>query len=335
MPPRPKKRYPDQPQPPSTLLGALRFCALVTKDTGPINETHIHMGANWATAFNGVIAAGCPITEDIYACPNAKLIVEALSKCGEHISFTQLENKLSIKSDKFKAIVPCIDPTLLNIALPDKPICAIDDRFKEGLGIVGTLANENAQSVHLASILMNGQSLISTTGKVVLEYWHGLNLPLGISLSKALVEPLTNSKKKLTQFGYSQSSVTFWFEDGSWIRSQLYCEAWPDINSVLNEPSNPWPIAGDFFKGIDAVSPFGEGFIYTRDGSLHSHAEAGMGASFECPGIPPGLTFLARQMVLIKPWAERIDFLAFGPNKMHCIKAFGGNVRCAIAGMGK
>lgn len=286
------------------------------------------MGANWATAFNGVIAAGCPITEDIYACPNSKLIVEALSKCGEHISFTQLEHKLSIKSDKFKAIVPCIDPTLLNIALPDNPICPITDAFKEGLSIVGTLANENAQSVHLASILMNGPSLIATNGKVVIEYWHGLNLPPGISLPKALVEPLNNTKK-LAQFGFSQSSVTFWFDDGSWIKSQLYVERWPDMGMVLNRPANAWPVSGSFWAGLEAVAGFTEsGFVYFDAGVLRSHDNPSQGASYEVPGLPKGPAFPAKQLAMIRNYATRIDFLA-----KDCLLFFGDNVRGAIAGV--
>lgn len=331
---RPKKRTAEAVQAPSTLLSALRFVGAVTKSEGAPYETHISLNNHWATAFNGVIAAGHPITEDIFTCPHYK-IIEALSKCGEHISFTQLDgNRFSIKSDKFKAIIPCIDPTLLQVALPDPPVCSITDAFKEGLSIVGTLANENAQTIHLASILMNGQSLIATNGKVVIEYWHGLNLPPGISLPKALVEPL-NCKKKLAQFGYSQSSVTFYFEDGSWIRSQLYNETWPDMSIVLDRKANAWPLPGDFFKGIEAVNPFGQGMIYTRDGSLHSHAEPGQGASFECPGIPPGLIFVERQMALLKPWIKTIDFFATTTNGMQCFLAFGNNVRAAIAGMSK
>ena len=293
MPPRPKKRTAEAPQPETNLLAALRFCGEITNDKGPINETHIHLGANWATAYNGVIAAGHPITEDIYGCPHAKLIIEALSKCNDNISFTQLDSsKLSIKSGKFKAIVSCIDPTLLHIAIPDQPIALIDDRFKEGLSIVGTVPNENAQLIYLASILMNGQSLISTTGKLIIEYWHGIDLPNGIALPKALVDPLTKTSKKLARFGFSQSSVTFYFEDGAWIRSQLYAEKWPDIATVLDRPSNAWPFSADFWNGLEAVAAFGEGFVYFDMEALRSHRETWPRVRLlSVAGIPKGPYF--------------------------------------------
>lgn len=330
MPPRPKKRTAEAVSEPSSLLTALRFCGLVTRDIGPINETHIHLGANWATASNGIVSCGHPIAEDIFACPQSKLVIEALSKCSEQISFTQIDaSKLSIKSGKFKAVVPCIDPTLLAVALPDPPITVIDDRFKEGLSIVGILPNENAQSVYLASILMNGQSLISTTGKVILEYWHGINLPPGISLPKALVEPVTKTSKKLTQFGFSQSSVTFYFEDSSWIKSQLYRETWPDISALLDRPSNAWPVPGDFFAGVEALAGFTEsGFVYFDQGCLRSHENAAQGACYEIVGLPKGLAFPAKQLAMIRPFAQSIDFLA-----KDMLMFFGPSVRGAIAGV--
>lgn len=325
---RPKKRTAEAPNQPSTLLGALRFVGAVTKSEGAPYETHISLNNHWATAFNGVIAAGHPITEDIFACPHYK-IIEALSKCGPNISFTQLDdNRLSVKSDKFKAIIPCIYPTLLNIAIPDPPVCSITDAFKEGLSIVGTLANENAQTIHLASILMNGQSLIATNGKVVIEYWHGISLPPNISLPKALVEPL-NCKKKLAQFGYSQSSVTFYFEDGSWIRSQLYNETWPDMSIVLDRKANAWPVTADFWKGLEAVAGFTDtGFVYFDAGVLRSHDNAIQGASYEVAGLPKGPAFSAKYLAMIRPYAESVDWLA-----KDCCLFFGPNVRGAIAGV--
>lgn len=327
---RPKKRIAEATAEPSTLLSALRFCGLVTKDVGPINETHICLGANWACAYNGTIAAGHPITEDIYACPHSRLIIEALGKCTDQISLTQLDaNKLSIKSGKFKAIVPCIDPTLLHIAAPDPPIALIDDRFKEGLSIVGILANDSAQLVYLASILMNGYSLISTNGKVVIEYWHGIDLPSNIALPKALVDPLTKTSKKLAKFGFSQSSVTFYFDDESWIRSQLYAQQWPDISPVLDRASNAWPVSGDFWKALEALAGFTEtGFVYFDAGVLRSHDNAAQGASYEVAGLPKGPIFPAKHLAMIRPYAQRIDWLMDNG-----LMFYGENIRGCIAGI--
>src|SRR6266481_1130849 len=92
----------------SSLLQALEFCSCVSEKLGVSYETHIGLRNHWAIAFNGIVAAGAPIMEDIYCHPHNLLLIEALSKCDDVFSLTQLDNggRLSIKSGKFKAVVP-------------------------------------------------------------------------------------------------------------------------------------------------------------------------------------------------------------------------------------
>jgi hypothetical protein len=307
---------------------------MVLKDIGTPNETHIHLANKQATAFNGILAAGAIIEEDIYACPQNKLMVEALSKCDNVYSITQLDNnRLSIKSGKFKAIVPCIDPTILANIAPDPSIAPINDTFKTAIEAVGVLAVENAQRVLEASILNTGQSVVASNGKVIFEYWHGLNLPPGLIIPKALVKPLADTKKKLVSFGYSKSSITFYFEDNSWLRSQLFAQQWPDVSHILDKVSNPYPIPATFWEGLAAIAPFSEnGDIYFTPGMLRSHNTEGIGASFEIEALPGGLIYPARQLALLKPWVQSIDFLAQGPHGSKMLMAYGGAMRGVIAG---
>lgn len=329
---RPKKRTATAETKSNTFLDALKFCSLVVKDTGPPNETHVILNNNWVTAFNGILAVGCPIIEDIYACPHNQTLINALSKCGENLSITQLDNnRLSIKSNKFKAVVPCLEQSLLSISIPDQPIAVIDDRFKEALESVSGLITDDIYRVVTASILMNGSSIVSTTGTVIFEYWHGIDLPSRLAIPKAVIKPLVQCSKKLARFGFSQSSVTFYYEDGSWLRSQLYADQWPDLRGILDGPVNLYPFPPDFFKAVEAVGDFSsDGLLYSREGTLCSHPQEGAGAVYECSGLPGALTFSKRQMALIKPWAETVDFFAMSDNIM-CIKVFGKNIRGAIS----
>jgi hypothetical protein len=317
----------------SSFLEALKFIGLVTRNEGPVNETHLLLSNNWAVTFNGILSAGIKIEENIYACPQSKLIQEAISKCGQQFSITQLDGfKLSVKGEKFKAIVPCIDPTLLYISAPDEPIGEITDIIKIALDIVGVLASETGQQVYQASVLLNGQSVIATNGHIIFEYWHGLNLPSNISLPKSIISVLTKVNKKLIKFGFSQSSFTFYFEDDSWIKTQLFADKWPDVASILNCQSSPNAIPNGFWEGAEAVAPFGDGLVYFDTGMLYSHPSANAGASYEVPGIPRGPIFSYKQLALIKPLAERIDFLAPGKHGGHNLVFFGRNMRGLIAG---
>lgn len=327
---KPRKKSAPVQQQSTKLLDALRFLSLVTKDIGTTNETHVYLGFKWAIAYNGVVTAAQQIDDDIYCCPHNKTLIEALSKCGQNLSITQLDiNRLSIKSDKFKVIVPCIDPTLYHLVSPDDAICSIDDNFKTGLEAVNTLVSDDATRVELGSILMNGKSLISSNGVMIFEYWHGCDLPPKLSIPKAFANVLTKSTKKLKAFGYSQFSITIYFEDDSWIKTQLYSEQWPDTSAALDRTANAWPVPASFWEGIAAVQPFSpDGLLHFRTASIASHADPAVGASYEVPGVPDGPVFAVKQLLLIKPYAETVDFMCEGGHLMF----YGKNIRGVIAG---
>lgn len=324
---RPKK---NKVAPTNGLLEAIQFVGNVLQEKGTPNETHLLFSNNWAVAFNGIIAAGAKVSSPIYAAPNYYLLEKALSKCGE-FEIALDNSSLIIKSGKFKAIIPCIDPINIAVSNIDPNIHAINDEFKKGLEITGALANENGQTIHYASILMNGQSLVSTENGVMLfEYWHGCELPSGIAMPKALVGPLTKTNKKLTGFGYSQSSVTFYFEDESWIKSQLFSEKWPDIGRVLNVHSNPSEPPKDLWEGLAIVAPHStDNLVYFDADVLRSHANSGIGAAYEVKGLPRGPVFNIKQLMFIKDYVKKIDFFAEG-GKMTCW--VGDRTRGVIAG---
>jgi len=332
---KPKKRSSEKS---SNLLAALQFTKLVTKDEGAPYDTHVRLLNHTAIASNGILSCGIKIEEDLNCAPDNYLIAQALSKCGDSFSITHLSNeRLSIKGSKFKAIVPCIDLTLLNPAAPDPPIAVLSDPFRNALTAVAPLTSEGSQTVVGASILMAGASLIATDRHVVIEYWHGTDLPTGIALPKAFAVALSKVLKPLARFGFSNSSVTVYFDDDSWLKSQIYCEPWPDVKSILDRKCNPWPVPNDFWKAFDAVELFSEsGDIYFGTSVIRSHNSEAIGASHECFGIPEGPIVSIRQLQLIRPYVKQIDFQAPGVyNSSTMIMFYGENIRGAIAGKSK
>lgn len=313
------------------LLTAIQFVGSVLKDEGSPSETHILLSNGWAVAFNGVVGAGASIKSDIYAAPNYKLFQAALAKCGDEYSIVQEGSNLKITSGKFKAIVPCLDPILINTSNIDPNIAPINDEFKIALEATGALASETGQTIHSASILMKGQSLISTeNGVVLLEFWHGNNLPTDIAIPKALVAPLTKTIKKLTGFGCSDTSVTFYFEDGNFIKSQLYSDKWPDVGRILNNETNPFEVPKDLWEGIAAVEKHSvDGLVYFDSDVIRSHPNNTVGASYEIKGLPRGPIFNIKQLLSIKNYVKKIDFFVQG-GKLTIW--YGDKCRGAIAG---
>jgi hypothetical protein len=68
-----------------------------------------------------------------------------------------------------------------------------------------------------------------------------------------------------------------------------------------------------------------DGLLYSRAGSLHSSAQEGVGASFECEGIPEGAILSVHQWAAVRSWAKSV---AWGNPTM----IFGDCARAVIAG---
>jgi len=311
------------------LLEAIRFVGMATKEIGPFNETHIYIGGQWAAASNGIITIATKIEEDIFACPNAKLLQEALSRSDE-FELKKKDTTIRLLSGKFKANIPCIDPSLLTIPSPDDATASIDNNLAKAFATAGALVDENGQDIIDVSMLLNGRSVVSSNRAIIFECWHGIDLPSGLSLPKAIIEPLNKSGKTLTRIGGSDTSVTFYFDDESWIKTQLFVKEWPDIGRILDRPSKPVPVPAGLWEGLAAIAPFAsDGACYFENGRIQSHPSANAGASYEVPGLPSGLCFTIKQLNLIKPHAKEIDFQG------DATFFFGDGIRGALAGRSK
>lgn len=326
--PRTKKKTEEPSTATAAFVSALKFISAAQKDIGSPFQTHAQIANKWAVAFDGVLALGHPIEEELTACPHTLRLIDALAKCGEALSMTQLDSgRLSIKSGAFKANVPCVGFEVMSSVQPDPPIATIDDRLKLAFEAVAALASDNAQHVVTASILLRSGSAVATDRSLAIEYWHGIDLPPGLVLPKSAVAAVMKVSKPLARLGFSNSTVTFWFEDGSWLRTQLYNEAWPDIDRVLNQASNPWPVPTNLAVALDAVMPFSEdGLVRFDGGILRSHDIDGLGASYEVEGLPKGLKFNAKRLKLLLQHATKVDFTS----KSGVAFFFGDSVRGAL-----
>jgi hypothetical protein len=154
--------------------------------------------------------------------------------------------------------------------------------------------------------------MVATDTAVMLEFWHGISLPTLI-LPKALVTVILNTDKKLKQFGYSENSCTFYYEDDSWIKTQTYAEPWPNVDVILNKPSKPEPLPVGFYDALRNIKPFSEGkdlqkTVYFVDGALQSHRDKCDGAVCEVPGVRHGPAFNIKRLERIEHCVELVDF---------------------------
>lgn len=313
------------------LLSSLKVLSSILKDEGSPLETHVQFRNNLAIVQNGIIGIGEPVIEDIACAPNGLLLKNALAKCGQSFSITQLEQTLKIQSGKFRATIPCMPLENLQPSFPDEKRFTCHDKFKEALEAIAKLEFDDSHVVTAAFLVEKG-TVVATDRKLIIQFWHGVDLPPGLTLPKTLIGPMIKNNKKLEGFGFSPSSCTFFFEGGSWLKSQRFATPFPDVSLILDKRTNAHNLPDDFYPAIDALEPFSEtGFVYCDSNIMRSHEEDGIGASYEVYGLPKGPVLNIKQMKMIKPFIKTVDFLV-PHNGSQSMYWFGDNCRGAVAG---
>lgn len=313
----------------ANLIEALKFVALAQKKEGSAFQTHCIIANNTIAAFDGLITAGVKIEEDLQACVNTLKFIDALERCTKAVSITQIDTqRLKVASGAFSAFVPCYHDDM-PLLIPDAPIVGIDDTLKIGFDMIAHLSDDKQDKVVLSSILLKSGSMYSTDGACLLEFWHGHDLPT-IVLPTSFIAAVMKSKDKLSKFGYSGNSATFWYENGSWLKTQIYDEPWPDLALILNRNSNPLPLQPGFFEGVLTLEAFADGkekskVIYFYENELRTSRTEGEGAVYEVPGLPFGPAFGINKLKRIQHCVESVDWFSsngaffYGPNIRGCL----------------
>lgn len=315
------------------LIEAVRQISLCQKDTGNEMETHCSFSNGFITACDGNLAVGVFVPEDLNLRPHTHKLLLALEKCEEATTLTQTESKLSVRSGPFRALVPCLGVDLPQW-MPD-PIAGVATiELKEALNIAGMLVQDDlTKPIIESSILLQSSSVIGCNGKTIIEAWHGLHFPCEFLISHRFQVALSKTNKTPVSFGYSENSFTIFFEDKSWIKTQLLAGQWPDSpKQILSTPSSPGSIHPDFFKAASIVSEFSEHHdVYVQDNYIGSRPplEGSDGAAYELKGDKlPKVHLDGEQLKLIDAYAISIDFTALNGRGL---MFFGDGVRGAVS----
>lgn len=295
---------------------------------------HVNLNGNMAIMYNGQIAAGHPIVEELTVCPQLTKLKAALKHCGKSLALTETEaGQLSIKGEKLRVLVPCFPLEMLLQMKPDAPLITGDyNKLKEAFKVCSTLANENATRVIEASLLLNPNTCTGTNGHCLIQYWHGIaELPPEIVLPKLFCTAIASCPKNITGLGGSESSFTVWFEGGAWLKTQVYSDKWPNLSNVIDIASEPKPIAPELESAIVAIEPFLEGEINRvvfKDNCIQTNESDKTGAQYIVPGLIGGKCFNAKYLKIIAGYINQIDLTTYDDKALF----FGGELTNPIRG---
>jgi hypothetical protein len=325
-------RKPKENSGAAALIEALKFVALAQQKEGTPPQTHCAIANGRVVAFDGIIACGHAIEADLDACPHTTRLLDALSKCGASLAITQLDSgRLSVKSDRFRAFVPCTPAEHLAAPSiePDAPCAVIGDTLKAGFELLlPILADTGPQAIKCAALLQ-ANSVVATNGHVLVEFWHGIDLPPNLLIPKAALQAVVKTPKKLAKFGFSRNSATFYFEDESFIKTQLFSEEYPTYQLLFSDDANPWPLPEGFYEGLAKIKSLADnGIVYFTEHGLsvrdESRNEAG---AFEIAGLPVGMAFSVDYLSIVQSVFRQVAF------DSQRVFFFGNNARGVLMGV--
>jgi len=245
------------------LLGALNFIKLAQREDGALYQTHCRMFGKFIIAYDGILACGIQLTEDDielpYVCPNTYRLIHAIERANDVSSIAFENNAVTVRTSKFRAVVPTIMPENLVTITPDPASWPLNNNFRDAIARASVFTREGAQTVIGASVYCTNGSCIGTNSLVIVQAWHGVGMP-DLIVPKTFVDALVKIKKDITRFGYSDTSLTVWFDDNTWLKTQLYSEPWPtrSVNGILSEIDalKCDAVPKDFWEGIRSIAPF-------------------------------------------------------------------------------
>lgn len=313
----------------SALLDALKFINIAQDSEGSAFQTHCRIHGGTLIASNGGITAGIYIDEAMSCAPHTKTFIAALEKCNDAIAMTLLDSgRLSVKSGKFRAQVPCVPIGDLQPPQPDAPVANLTDAVKAALAACIAVAKDG-EAPPACGVLLKANTAVATDRHVVIEAWHGIDLP-PVFLPRVSAAAIANSSKPLKSFGFSDTSATFFFEDDSFIKTALFENNFPDYEKFINAETSPYPLPGGFYEAIEALKPFCDQYVYFNDNRAMSHKEEKEATTYEIEGVPTKTAMNIAQLQLVRAYMSDVQFKV-GPREMTYFFSADKMVRGCIA----
>lgn len=286
-----------KPEHSSRLIEGLSFVELS-------NAIYCEIGNNTITVATDDLCMGFPIEEDLHAKAHIAHLKNALLKSPDKTAITQLElTKLHVNSEKFEVYVNC--ECEIKHATPDNVLGIVSNDFTSFIKILLPLLSLTG-SPSQKSILSWNNSFFATNRKILVQIWHGENLPF-FQMSKEFCKVVVKSKKQISAFGKSDNSITFYFSDGSWVMGRLVEGDWINPEEFLFN-CEYFDISNELELAFETVKDFcPSGVLHCRSGALASQPASQDGVIYPVANLPEGPSFTIKDFSFMLKNANKIN----------------------------
>lgn len=315
------------------MLNELKFVqgAVAKKELIP-TLTHFRIENGTVRSFNGSLALCTPIDLELDCKPKAIPFVKAIQNCKTEVTMKMTPSgRLSIKSGSFKAFIECVEDETPHV-VPEGEEFPIDgEALIKALKVISPFIGEDATRPWSNGILLKGQSAYATNNVSLIEYWVGSSFPIVCNVPKAAIRELVRIGEPPERAMVTETSISFLYSDGRWVRSNLLNTDWPDMNKVLDVTCDPQPMNEELYEALDSIKPFVDKLerIYITKGVVGTSLIKDEGASYNLKDFEHEGVYQLKILNLLKGVATSIDFSLY---PKPCI-FYGDRLRGAIIGM--
>lgn len=231
----------------------------------------------------------------------------------------------TISSGRIRGRIALADPGAYPRATPDPESGATATGVAAMLGTVKRYIATDASRVWATGVCLANGFAYATNNVVLLRYAILTDILAGTIIPVNSIDAIVAKGEPVT-IGSSENAVTFYFEDGSWTRTQVVAAEWPTAtvdHLIEATPGDGWEAigptlaedmatAGDLSEERFAIAEFSPTGFHLVDGSF----------TVECGGVPDNGRVNARMAALalggmtdVQWHCPRKDVHAFrGPN---------------------
>jgi DNA polymerase III sliding clamp (beta) subunit (PCNA family) len=318
------------------MLAELKFVlgAVAKKDLVPM-MTHFAIEDGTIRSYNGQLALCSPIAINLNCKPKAHALTQAIANCSpDHVvtlSMTET-GRLRIANGPYRAIIECTEEEFPRV-LPNGDIIPVHgESLLRAFRNIQPFIGNDASRTWSNGVLLHGKSAFATNNVIMVEYWIGTDLPFTVNIPRECVREVLRVGETPTSCQLDDSSITFHFPNGKWIRSSLYGTNWPEAaERMFDVVANPIEIHPEFFNAIESISSFTDKInnVYFKTNEITSQRDGGEeGASYALDNFPYRGAYALPMLELLNGTVEKIDWSLY---PKPCI-FYGDNMRGAIIG---
>lgn len=304
--------------------------AVSKKDMIPAMK-HFAIESGRVRAYNGILALSSPIPFDIDCYPKADMLYKAIANCEETVTMALTPGgKLSVKSGPFRALINCVEKSEVHLEPTGKEITCNGDVLLKAFQILEPIIGDDASRPWANGVLLRGESAFATCNVVLCEYWMGTAFPHVVNIPAAAVREVIRIGEAPSKLQMDDNSISFLYEDGRWIRTQLFSTEWPDLAKVLEKQCDATDVDKRIFDAMVKLKPFVDksSRVIFKPGIVSTHDTDEEGGHIELEGSVMQGIYSLEMLSLLKDIALQADFTTY---PKACL-FYGDRLRGAIVG---